>query len=303
MKRYSVLAFIIGVLFFSCKESKSKKINTSVKVTEKEIVPVAKIDTSFKKNIRLYDQYYYDMPSNAADEFNTNDDVVTITYKKQSIDLKKSFTYEKNLLKAVMLSGDSFYSAEILSLFKEKYGEPIVLEKKEKSTQTEIIPIKILKIKDELYVENPKKFDKAIHREISNQEFNNYLANQDFPFIKLANSKLHIMVNSNGTFYKVMKDITKDEFVIFVIEVAIQKNEYTKTQLTSQYTWIIEKKEIKVTVTKQPSVSGNKIPVEPNLHGNLTIEFSSLDDKITSPKTTKENNPLKELEKKSLEAI
>jgi hypothetical protein len=300
MKKYSVLALIMCSLFISCKEFKPK---------EQENVSDIKVDTSYKKNIRLYDQYYYNMSSIAVNEMNSdsidinNEDYVTITYNKQSINLKKSFTYKNNLLKEVNLSGNSFDGSSILSLLKEKYGEPKVLEEKEKSTHTQVVATKIINMYPLKGNHNGLKYNPAIHKEISNEEFNKRY--EDFYFYSgsIANSKLHIVNFGDDTFFKLMKDITKDELVKINIEVAMIKNEYTKTKVTGICTWQDEGKEIQLNYTKAVIFNGNKTPMKDTLYANLNIKFSSSDDKMISPKLTKEIDPSKELEKKSLEAI
>ncbi|AWG20401.1 hypothetical protein FFWV33_02085 [Flavobacterium faecale] len=300
MKIYNYLAIIVVTLSVSCKDNTAPvEKNTVVKSNTPEV----KVDTSYKKNIRLYDQFYYGMASDVAQKLNNQDSTPTVklNYKNQSFELKKDLKFNTNLLQSIKLSGDSYDGTSILNLFKEKYGEPTVVLKKIKSEENEIIATKILQYLDNTYTKI--KYVPRIHKEVSNEEFQKHFEQPEIMSGKEASRKLHVVRYGSDHFSKVMKDITKNETIELDVEVAIENNSFSKSKNYVTYTWNEGKKEVQLHFLKSVTFSGNKTYQRITLDGGLSINFSNMDDKINTLEDKKPVNSIKQLEKKSFKAI
>lgn len=305
---------ISAVTIFACKNENSKKNN---KVTNKqEESNVEKhIDTSYKKNIRLFDQFYYDMPESTVAQVNaeldkkTESDHAILTFKNENIYFKKEFFYEAGLLKKVKLVANNITNTRenspiILDLFNSKYGKSTLKEDKQETDEIQTIATRIIDYKEGNSFTEKTSYDSKIHRKISNNEFKEYLNNSLYSsFCNIANNDLQIVSLGEDTFYKVMKDVTKDEFVNIPVEVSIKKIPYKKTVVYNEYTWMQGTKKITLYCFKSLNYKGNKYtPREIGVNTDLIVTFSKV-EKSSIKNNTESNEDLKLKEKETLNAI
>lgn len=308
-----LFALLTVATIFACNDDNSKKRNKepNKQVESKNIEKP--IDTSYKKNIRLFDQFYYDMPEsvvvkvNAEFEKKMKSDHAILTYRNENIYFEKQFFYEVGLLKKVNLVANDITNERensplILDLFNSKYGKSIFKEDIQESDEVQTIATRIIDYKRGGYLATT--YDSKIHRKITNNEFKGFLNNSLYgSFCSVANNDLQIVSSGDDSFYKVMKDVTKDEFVKIPVEVAIKIIPYKKIVVYNDHTWIDGEKSIKLYFFKSVKYIGNKYkPLEMGMNTDLIVTFTK------SQKSNKKNekevlDDPKLAEKQTIDAI
>lgn len=290
-----LFAILTLVTIFACKNDNLKKDNKESSNQLENNNVEKPIDTSYKKNLRLFDQFYYDMPEkvvvtvNAEFEKKMKSNYAILTYKNENIYFKKQFLYEAGLLKSVKLVANNITdkrenSPLILELFNSKYGRSTIEEDKFDSDEIQTVATRIIDYKKGSSFE-PTTYDSKIHRKITNNELKEFLNNLfTGGFYSVANNDLQIVSSGGDTFYKVMKDVTKDEFVKIPVEVAIKKIPYKKILTYNNHTWKDGEKEIRLHFFKSLKYIGNKYdPIENGINTDLIVTFKK------SQKSNKKN--------------
>jgi len=309
------LTILLAVSFHSCKKDDSTKNNKNFEQQTETSNGEKEIDTSYKKNIRLFDQFYYGMPEKIVFDINKkiNDssktDQAILTYKNENVYFKKQFFYTDGLLNKVQLvsyntTNKRENSPIILELFNSKYGKSEFKEDIFETDETQTIATKIINFKEPSGLSTIEPYDPKIHKDVSKKEFNDYInhSHQIRPYT-IANNELHIVKIGGESFYKIMKDITKDEIVKIPVKVAIKKINYKKIITFNEHIWRNGEKKIRLYCFKSIRYQGNKYqPVEINLNKDLIVTFTRLEK--NNPIQEEENSEDPKLrEKKTIDAI
>ncbi|MFY7938727.1 MAG: hypothetical protein ACOVOQ_15220 [Flavobacterium sp.] len=223
---------LFTVLIFSCKEKVSKETNNFVKdsTEKKESNTLSKtVDTSYKQNTRLYANYFYLMPEKAVDEWEATSDE-ELTYKGKKFTFTKKLKFEEGFLKEVKLGNNYVEDSEIIiELYKEKYGVPEIESSKSSYNIEDSYVDGVIKITDRDY--NPE-----IHKSLSPKEFSNYLKNQ-FLFYAVVSNKFQVLQKMDNEYFKLMRDVSKNEYVTLKVLVSLKDYKYTKIEHHKKYTW------------------------------------------------------------------
>lgn len=298
---------ILAITIFACKNENSEKNN---KVTNKqEESNVEKhIDTSYKKNIRLFDQFYYDMPSTDAinlenyyrrkrDDY--NDNRIELNYKGISFFFRQNLIFKNKLLKEVVLESDTQVGLDkIIDLYTEKYGTPKIETKKSSREIDDVSITGLIKINDPLY-------DPTIHKEISKKEYYKDTIGSIpglGPHGMLVNEKYKI-VEREFYFYKLMKNITTDELVSLKADVIKKKYKYKIVDHIKTYTWLDNNKLIKIEYLFKNDFIGNLDKI--SSYKSMSIFYKNSKDIIRQnlPKNSDETEKSKKNELNTLKDI
>ena len=315
---YNIARYLFVILglttIFACNNDNLKKGNkepnkeSEIQITEKPV------DTSYKKNIRLFDQFYYDMPKSVVESVNAEivkkieSDHAILTYKNENIYFEKQFYYEADLLKNIKLVANNVTnnrenSPLVLSLLISKYGKSNFKEDKYESDETQIIATRIIDYKRSGFSESTN-YDSKIHRKINKNEFNEFIDNEfQSSFYSVANNELQIVSLGEDSFYRIMKDVTKDEFVKIPVEVAIKKIPYKKIVIYNDHTWKDGEKYIRLYCFESVKYIGNKYkPLEMGINTNIILTYGKL-EKNSNEKDTEIPVDTKLKEKETMNAI
>ncbi len=245
--------------FGSCSkkdEENVSKIKTKSETTEKE-----SIDTSYKKNLHLFEDYYYMMPKNLCIDKET-----TISYKKKAYEFSVSAICPSTKLRWVYLNNSKDDCSEIINLYKSKYGTPKIKENKESNEIEDKVITGILKISG--------KYNPEIHKKVTNSEFINYF--KKYPFLdKYANEENSIYSDKcNLKFHLikedlVMKNISTGEFELIKVDLSREKFKYKKVLHYKTYTWTEGEKEITIKHLYRVEILNN-------------LNYKKADEKFTS---------------------
>ncbi len=301
-----ILIILIVISLHACKKD-NKEINKQVESNN-----VAEpIDTSYKKNIRLFDNFYYGMPMsevlqvNAALDKKNDSDHAILNYNNEDIYCKKEFKYKNGLLEEVTLialekTAGRENSPLLLSLFNTKYGKSKINEDKEETDEEQTIVTKILNYEKSILTATESDdliYNPKIHKEVSENEFKNKLD----VFHQITNTKLHT-VSIGSSHYKMLKDITKDEIIFIPIKAAIKKIKYKKTVTYVNNIWEKEGKKIVLHYLKSISCIGNKYePLHFGVNYDINLTFSKV--KKNSEIKNSEIRDSKVAQKQTLDAI
>lgn len=234
------LIILLVFTFYACKkdisnENKKKEIKNSA-------APKIKIDkdTSYKKNIKLYENFYYLMPENLVNIPESN---TILTYKGVEYEFDVEFEFKDQLLRSVILNQNNIVNHDenfenIIDLYIEKYGTPKIENIKETNEEYEIYVNNVIRITD-------NKYDSSIHKNLSNSEFKDIgsfgIAMQG----ELISEKFRIVKGNsfeNNDFFKIMKDITQDKILKLKVDVSIKNYSYKQIDYLKTYTWIDNEK-------------------------------------------------------------
>jgi hypothetical protein len=303
-----LFAVLTVATIFACNDDNSKKGNkeSNKQIESKNIEKP--IDSSYKKNIRLFDQFYYDMPSVAAINLENNyrkkrndydDNRIELTYKGVSFFFKKNLLFKNKLLKEVVLESYTQIGLDkIIDLYTEKYGTPKIETKTATREIDDVLISGLIKINDPLY-------DPKIHKEISKKEYYKDTIG-DIPGLgphgMLVNEKFKI-VEREFYYYKLMKNITTDELVSLKADVIKKKYRYKIVDHIKTYTWLDNKKLIKVEYLYKNDFIGNLNKI--SSYKSMSIFYKNSKDIVRDnlPKDSDKKDKLKKNELNTLQDI
>lgn len=209
-------------------ESKSKII------IDKKTTSKTTIDTTYKENLHLFEDYYYMMPESLCTKKET-----TIFYNNRSYIFDVFTSSKDSKLNRVFLKNSNTDCSDIINLYKSKYGEPKTKENKISKEIDDKVITGILKISSE--------YDPEIHRKITDTEFKNYIKKHPFygregRFFDLrANMKFHLIKEK-----LIMKNISTGEFDEISVSLSLEKFQYIENHYYKTYTWVKGEKKIKI---------------------------------------------------------
>ena len=231
--KYTIFLMFILILV-SCdkmnSESKSKII------IDKKTTSKTTIDTTYKENLHLFEDYYYMMPESLCTKKET-----TIFYNNRSYIFEIFTSSKDSKLNRVFLKNSNIDCSDIINLYKSKYGEPKTKENKISKEMDDKVITGILKIS------GVGEYDPEIHRKITDTEFNNYVKKHPFygregSFFDLrVNAELHL-INEK----LIMKNISTGEFDHIIVSLSRKKIEYITNYYYKTYTWIKGEKKIEI---------------------------------------------------------
>ena len=229
--KYTIFLMFILILV-SCdkmnSESKSKII------IDKKTTSKTTIDTTYKENLHLFEDYYYMMPESLCTKKET-----TIFYNNRSFIFDVFTSSKDSKLNRVFLKNSNTDCSDIINLYKSKYGEPKTKENKISKEIDDKVITGILKISSE--------YDPEIHRKITDTEFKNFV--KKHPFYGREGSFFDLRVNAELHLIKeklIMKNISTGEFELIKVDLSREKFKYKKVFHYKTYTWTEGEKEITI---------------------------------------------------------
>ena len=231
--KYTIFIMFILILV-SCdkmnSESKSKII------IDKKTTSKTTIDTTYKENLHLFEDYYYMMKKSISTKKET-----TIFNKNRSYIFQIFTSSKDSKLNRVFLKNSNTDCSDIINLYKSKYGEPKTKENKISKEMDDKVITGILKIS------GVGEYDPEIHRKITDTEFNNYV--KKHPFYGREGSFFDLRVNAELHLIKeklIMKNISTGEFDEISVSLSLEKFQYIENHYYKTYTWVKGEKEIEI---------------------------------------------------------
>ena len=96
MKKLTLVIFCFSFVF-ACKNDKLKEKNENNKIlNHKNKIAVIPVDTSYKQNVKLFEDYYYLMPKNLIDIIHNTE--IVLAYKGNEFTFLKGYVIKEGLL-------------------------------------------------------------------------------------------------------------------------------------------------------------------------------------------------------------
>ena len=292
-----LLIILLAISLNACKKDNSKESKKEDLQHSGKSISEKEIDTSYKKNIKLFENYYYLMPENLISKFG---DETIISCKGVDYTFHVTFEFKGKLLKEVQLYGESYEGLhKIIALYSDKYGTPKTDMRKETYNSNDLYVKNIIKITDPIY-------DSSKHKKISNINNLDDLEKTVYAS-KFIDKKNKIYRDNNNYYYVLMMDVTQNVAVPLMCEVNLEKFYYTRNMFTKTYEWENNGKIISIDYYYKNEYIGYKNAVQEEMK-SLNISYSSIQDKnkkdsSQSDELEKERKEKKEKEQKTKSKI
>ncbi|WP_430399938.1 hypothetical protein [Flavobacterium sp.] len=280
MKNTFLYIAVILFSFISCKKVELKDNVDIEKQQESESVISNKvIDTSYKLNTNLFDQYYYLMSESDISKLEDKKGNVVLGYNnaeyKFDIKLKKEGALLKEVNLEISRISDSD-SKNIVNLYTEKYGAPKIESTHEVDEILGFIVTKVNKINDPYYLINPERY-----RGLSDAKYQEYIK----PFLEYGygmyevSEKFHVVENlqiGKRQYYISMYDIREKRVQELKADVSTKTYYFKRVNYIKKYSWINEDKIINIKCFYYED-AGNKSRATYNKNSyKLEINYSSI---------------------------